>query len=144
MRRLLIDAKRNDPRIRTIASDIVRNVPGKNWRGEICAIYDWVKEQIRYQLDPFEQELVQTPYQTMVRGYGDCDDQALLTASLLDSLGHPTRFKAVGFAPGVLSHVYTETECGGEWLALDTTEPHYVGWEPPGISEKPLVIFNRS
>lgn len=143
MRRLLLDAKENDPRIRTTASAIISDVPGKNWRAQIEAIYDFVQSKIRYQLDPVDLELVQTPWETLVRGYGDCDDQALLTAALLDSIGHPTRFKAVGFAPGVLSHVYAETLCGPNWLSLDTTEPHYVGWEPPGITEKPLIIFNR-
>lgn len=147
MRRLLLDSKRTDTRVRDCASDLIQNVPSKMWRQEIDAIFYFVNEQrggfIRYQRDPTDLECVQTPWETLIRRCGDCDDQALLTACLLECIGHPTRFMAVGFTPGQLSHVYSETKCGNEWLSLDTTEPHCVGWEPPGIKNR-LIIYNGS
>lgn len=141
MRALLLKAKREDTRVRDCASDIIRYVVPKNWRGEICAIFSFVRDTTRYQKDIVDIETLQTPWETRIRGYGDCDDQALLTAALLECVGHPTRFMAVGFTPNSLVHVYTQAKSGNEWISLDTTEPHYMGWEPPGITNR-LIIYN--
>ena len=143
MRRLLLQAKRSDPRVRDCASDLVKDIPGKNWRQEIDAIFYYVRDFIRYQLDPVEIETVQSPWETLSRGYGDCDDQALLVASLLETIGHPTRFMAIGLKPRTLIHVYAQAKCGNDWISLDTTEMHNPGWEPPGIVNR-LVIYNGS
>ena len=68
-------------------------------------------------------ETLQTPLVTMEIKQGDCDDQSVLLASLLESIGHPTRFVAIKqnfFGPYV--HVYTETRIGPKWYPLETTE----------------------
>lgn len=146
MRRIVRQAIREDLRIRDCASDLVRDVPGKCWREEINAVYYYVREFIRYQRDPLDLETVQTPWETLARGYGDCDDHAVLVCSLLQSLGHPTRFMAIGLIPGTLTHVYAQTALGNpsnpsSWLSLDTTEIQCPGWEPPGIKNR-LYIYN--
>jgi len=53
---------------------------------------------------------------------GDCDDQAMLVASLLLAIGHPVRLAAVGFHGQALSHVVVETRVSDKWLPLETTE----------------------
>ncbi len=60
---------------------------------------------------------------------------------LLESIGHPTRFVAVGFRPHNYSHVYLETKIGNTWLGLETTEPVEVGWQPKGVMAR-MEIFN--
>lgn len=66
--------------------------------------------------------------------YGDCDDVAMLAASLLASMGYQVRFKAIILAPdGSFRHVFTEWNAGGEgsaavWMAVDpmaSGEPQY-------------------
>lgn len=132
---------RKEPRIRDCASDIIAELPGKCFHAEITYLYLFVRNSIRYQADIVDVETIQTPWETLARGYGDCDDQALLLASLLGSVGHRTRFKAVGFAPFELTHVYAQTLSGNNWLSVDTTEPQCVGWESPGIVNS-LIIYN--
>jgi len=75
------------------------------------------------------------------RGTGDCDDKAVLLASMLESIGHPTRFVALAFKAGKYSHVLVESKIGNKWVALETTEPVRIGWYPPKV-QKRLVIYN--
>jgi hypothetical protein len=37
---------------------------------------------------------------------------------------------AVGSEPDYYSHVYLETQIGGRWYTMETTEPVVAGWEP--------------
>lgn len=145
MRVLLIRAKRENTFMRDFASSLISDIPGKNWNAEIKAIFDYVRNNIRYQKDIVGIETVQTPEQTLTRGYGDCDDHALLAGALLECVGHPIRFMAVGFTPTSLIHVYCQALSGNprerkSWISLDTTEPQPIGWEPPGIQNR-LYIY---
>ncbi len=102
--------------------------------------------------------MLQTPPATLARGYGDCDDKAILTAALLRTLGFETEFLAVGgtgkgwqtecsATPGTLpeySHVLAAVRYGrithrkpvflDGWLPLETIVPGVgPGWWPPGV-----------
>ena len=127
-----------DPRmiVRNQALAIVKGVRQKDFTGEIQAIYDWVRDNIRFVRDIRGIETVAHPARTLEIGQGDCDDQAVLISALLETLSHPTRFVAVGFQPGVLSHVFTETRMRDRWVPLETTvDGAYIGWYPPRIRE---------
>ena len=78
-------------------------------------------------------ETVQTPVKTLDYKQGDCDDQVTLLASLLESIGVQTRYKAVGFTPGHFQHVFLEArdDNSGKWIGLDPTERVDMGWQPP-------------
>lgn len=140
MRQLVRQGKR-DIRIRTLAASIVQHLSQKNWIGEIQALQNYVKVNIRYVRDIRGIETIQTPDKTLELGYGDCDDKSTLVASLLESIGHPTRFVACGFNGDELSHVYVETKLGNKWIGVETTEPVEVGWTPKNIQCK-MVIHN--
>lgn len=129
----LASQSKTNPRIRELALSIVGVVPGKHYRSEIDRIFVWVRDHIRYTRDVRGVETVQTPVKTLEYGQGDCDDQVTLLASLLESVGVRTRFKAIGFTPGHFQHVYMEAldDSSGRWIALDPTEQVAVGWEPP-------------
>lgn len=113
------------PEVYRLAREIVLPLPNKAFKMEVEAIYIWVVEHIRYTQDILEVETLQTPDWTLQMQQGDCDDHAILLASLLMSIGHPTRFvaiKAEGLGP-YYCHVFAETKIGRGWLAIDTTEP---------------------
>lgn len=115
---------------------IVGDVPGKDHRGEIDRVFRWVRDCIRYLRDPVGVELVQTPDKTLQYRQGDCDDQVTLLASLLGAIGIRSRFKAVGFMPGSLTHVFLEALDNSNWIALDPIMAVPTGWQPPGtVSE---------
>lgn len=134
MEKLKNDYKIN-PIVRGLALSLVAQLPQKDYDGEVEAVASYVKNRVRYVRDIAGVETLQTPVKTLEYGQGDCDDKSTLLAAMLESLGHRCRFRAVGFREGDLCHVYVETRMAGKWLAIDTTEPVAVGWEPPGIKE---------
>ena len=139
--RNIIKAWRPNLQLRSLASQIVSVVPGKDWAGELAAIQSWVRDNIRYTRDIHDLETLHTPDVTLNTRMGDCDDQAILTACLLASSGHPWRLVAIALknAPDQFVHVYTESRLGNKWVSVETTEPVDVGWEPAGVAAK-LVI----
>lgn len=126
------------PAVRELALLLTKHLPQKSWLREVKSLHKFVRDDIRYVKDIRGVETIQTPIQTLRLGAGDCDDKSTLIAALLESIGHPTRFKAVGFSPGRYSHVYPETKVGGKWLTIECTEPVKVGWRPPKV--KAIIV----
>jgi hypothetical protein len=130
----LVKAEKSALPIRLLALDLVKRNGQKDYTGEVLKIHQFVRDHIRYVRDVRGVETLQTPTKTLELGQGDCDDKSTLTAALLESIGHPTRFIAVGFAPGSFSHVLLETKIGNKWVPVETTEPVKLGWFPPGVT----------
>lgn len=130
----------------TVRDKVVQLTSGlsqKDWVGEVCALHQFVRDNIRYLMDPVDVELVQTPDKTLDLGVGDCDDKSTLLCAMLESVGHPTRFVAIGFEPNVFAHVYLETKIGPNWVSCETTEPVEVGWQPdPRIVKCRMEHYN--
>lgn len=123
--------------VRNQALRLIAPLAQKDWAGEITALHAFVRDEIRYCNDPDECELIQTPDKTLELKAGDCDDKSILLAALLGAIGHPARYRAVGFQPGLFEHVYVETKIRDTWIPLETTEPVEVGWQPP---ESEIVV----
>lgn len=88
------------PMIRHRAVTLARQHPGAHDWKQAQAICEWVRDTISYVSDPLESEYIQLPEETMNLGGGDCDDQAVLLASLLMCVGFRS---ALVFVP---RHVY--------------------------------------
>jgi len=126
--------------IRVLAQKLTRQLPQKNFTAEVRMIHQFVRDKIRYVKDIRGVETIQTPIQTLKLGSGDCDDKAILSASLLESIGHPTRFVACGFLiKGSYSHVFAQTKIGDKWISVECTEPWGLGRHPPNIKTKMIV-----
>jgi transglutaminase-like putative cysteine protease len=133
---------RSAPEVMKCARALTARVPQKSWRGEIEALYEFVRDRVRYTMDPVDVELVTSPQRLLEIRQGDCDDKSTLLAALLESVGHPARFHAIGFEPQSLEHVYVEARDGAGWLPLDTTEPLPVGslaWNPADVRERFII-----
>ena len=130
-----------DPTIRQQALDLVANLPPKQWAAEVRALFEFVRDQIRYVHDTNGVETIQWPTVTLSVGQGDCDDKASLLASLLETIGHPSRFVAVGKTPGTYSHVFVQTLLGAKWVSLDATMNVPMGWAPSQVGS--VMIANN-
>ena len=119
--------------IRKLAVQIVSDVRQKAWLDEVRAVQEYVRDHIRYVKDIRNVETISTPEKTLESGAGDCDDKSLLAASLLESIGHPARFVAVGYSPGSYCHVLVETRIANRWIPVETTENVPLGWYPPNM-----------
>ena len=130
---------RKDPGIRQLAASLVRDLPQYDTVGEIKALHAFVRDSIRYTNDIRNVELLQTPRATLEMGVGDCDDKSTLLASLLESIGRPSRFVAVAMKPSnAFTHVYVETRLGpaGKWIPLETILPKEAGWGPSNVTKR--------
>ena len=140
MRAYVRSSKKSLPvRVKTL--QIVGRLAGKDWAGEAAAVHNWVRDNIRFIRDIRDVETIHDAERVLQFGQGDCDDKSILYASMLESIGHPTRFVAVGFSPDNFEHVYVETLLGKKWVSSDTTENVPFGWNPPNPVCK-LIIFN--
>lgn len=138
MRQLAREGKKS-PIIRQLALSLVRGNHQKDWVGEVKNLHAFVRDKIRYVKDIEGVETVALPEITLQLEQGDCDDKSVLLASLLGSIGHPTRFVAIGFKPRQFSHVFVETKIGDKWIPLETTEPVSIGWTPKGVVERHTI-----
>jgi len=139
--RQLVRANKTDISIRELALSLVKGNKQKDWLNEIKNIHEYVRDKIRYVRDIDGIETIQTPERTIYYGQGDCDDKSVLVATLLATIGHPTRFVAIGLQPGSFCHVYVETKIANKWIGVETTENVPLGWQPSGIRER-MVMYN--
>lgn len=120
-----------DSTIRNLATAITRHIENQDFRSEIETCFDYVRSTIRYVMDTVGVERIENPITLLQTRAGDCDDMCTLLAALLESIGHPCRFCAVGYtAPGQFEHVYLETRFGDRWIGLDPTQDKPAGWSP--------------
>lgn len=121
-----------DPVVRQTATDIVRYGNPRDYLGAARRIRQYLSDHIRFLRDPEGRELSFTP-QLMLRTIKDyeianvdCDDAAVLAASLGRSVGLQARFVLLGFLnpTNPLAHVYTELAGPGKnpvWIEQDVT-----------------------
>lgn len=127
----LVRQYKRDPLLRDTAISLVASLPPKDRAGEVRALYEYVRDQIRYVRDISGVETIQIPPVTMELEAGDCDDKSTLLAALLECIGYPTRFVATGYrVPGRFSHVYVEVLLDDQWIPLDATTSKPFGWRP--------------
>ena len=132
MSRLLSDGIRS-PEVRRLTSEIVSS------DNEVTSVFDWVRMNVRYIRDPYlgnNGDLFVSPVK-QVRNYkegkqplGDCDDHALLVASLLGSIGHRTRIVLIDTDfDNNLDHAIAQvwSEKMG-WVNMDTSSSKPLGW----------------
>jgi len=131
--------------VRQKAIEIFREAaaaPKDRW-AEVCALFNWVRNNIRYTRDIFRTELLHTARRMLELQAGDCDDMTILLSAMLISTGHPVRLALTGFRakkPHGYSHIYPEVYVNGKWIALDATMNRPIGWAPPALWKRTCKI----
>ena len=133
--RQLVNQGRVDPQIRQAATSAVFLTPEKDEFSEIEAIFNFVRDNIRYVKDVHQVETLSTAAKTLQGKIGDCDDQTVLLAAMLEAVGYATRFVIAAYRTSAFEHVYLQALGHGQWISLDPTENQYMGWEPPGATK---------
>jgi len=106
-----------------------------------AAVWHWARRHVHLVRDselardlegiPEDAEVLVRPVDllAMPEPAGDCDDWAMLIASMLRALQVPARFRTVAESPaGPYTHVYVIADYAGREIPLDSHGP-YVGWE---------------
>lgn len=131
MRRLVKQGKTQMPML-TASRHLVFMTPAKDEFAEADAVFQYVRDTIRYTRDVYGVETLSTPDKTLQTRVGDCDDKTTLLATMLECVGFPTRFVVTGYEqPGCFQHVYLQVWIQGQWIDADSTEPYELGYAPP-------------
>lgn len=133
---LLIEKSIQDPEMRKLALQVTSRCPERDQRCEAEAVYHAIKQRIRYtgdvapiyfsETDTVEGvDLYQSARRTWqdMRG-GDCDDQAILGATLLALNGIEPILRVVRQKNDPdWSHIFVGGKIGNRFVAIDTTLP---------------------
>ncbi len=80
----------NNAELKDYAYEVINSSESNTKEGYINAIYRYIVENFQYIEDPSNEELIKTPFMTMVDGGGDCEDLTILLNSLLENIGITT------------------------------------------------------
>ena len=149
-----------NPEVREKALEIASQYSGEYNVYQLCALFDWVRDEIGYVSDPGGIDYWSPPDETLVSKAGDCEDHAILLASMIEAIGGATRVILIenhAFASvyiGDESHAgevieaiqnYYDVELpfvywidnGERWLFLESTGGYYPGDLPVGAKFTP-------
>ncbi len=135
-----------DPRMRQIGLACTQGCPGRGDMCELGAIFQFVKENIRYTGDITNKDTFQSAYRTLQLGGGDCDDMAVLNAVLAMENGFTTKFRITSNTGATWDHIYCLAGVPKmqprRWVALDTTLPgqNKFGVEPPRAKKEDFDV----
>lgn len=141
--RKLVHQGMTDQFVNRSAIQIVRGagIQQFDFAGEVKAIYEWVKQNIRFTKDIAGIETLRTAREILLVRAGDCDDiNSILLSSLLATIGHDVRLVTISSdpeAPRVFSHIYIEVEMGGQWVPLDSAR------RDPAFGRGPHSYFRK-
>jgi len=141
--------------VRETALQIASQYSGEYNVYQLCALFDWVKEEIGYVSDPRGMEYWSPPGETLRAKGGDCEDHAILLSSMIEAIGGASRL--VLTEDHALASVYIGdkshadkvleaiedyygaelpfafwVENGDRWLVLESTGGLYPGDLPVG------------
>lgn len=131
-----IDKGKRDPEIMSAAVGVVYMQRERDDIGAAKALFQYVRDHIRYIRDVHNLETLAAPRLTLARQVGDCDDQTALLGAMLEAVGYPTRLVMAAYYSDDFEHIYLHVNVNGEWFACDPTEHQPFGWEPPGAHKQ--------
>lgn len=139
--RQLVDEALRDPSFIRWATDVVRSVPAFDDFAEAEALYNWVRDNVRFTKDPVNKEKLYPPTELLKIRAGDCDDISMLLAAGLMAVGYPARLVTVATpsAPEQFSHVYVEAEIpagSNQWVAIDPARFDSEFGVPPPVTTR--------
>jgi hypothetical protein len=127
LRKVAVSSGR-DPRIRELAWSILSSagIEQRQYRRQAAAMLSWVQANIQYVNEPGE--ILQDPLYTLKKRAGDCDDMAILLASLYEAVALPWRYVLSGIQNGrkVRWVEGTQLPWGVKWAHIYVV----VGWPP--------------
>ena len=113
-------------------------VQPRDWLGEVCAISEHIKNNVRYTLDTYGIDTYRTPIRTLQLAMGDCDDMAQLAGAMLQAVGYPVMIKVIQTPDqDDFNHIYIMAgmppQNPKKFVAVDPSQPFGCGWEAEGV-----------
>jgi transglutaminase-like putative cysteine protease len=147
MRRLVIESA-EAPIVRETAMRIISEKGAlRNPLDALLALFEFVRDHVRFKPDPRGVEQLQSPRVTLLARTGDCDDKTTLLIALAEAAGIPASWTMRVIAtrepwPLRFNHVFPVAQLGAREIPLDPTyRGTPAGWQHPRplrIAEVPL------
>ena len=144
--RSLVDAAKTLPETRAVVLAALRGIREKDTLGEVTALYEWVRDHVRFIRDPVGVEYLQTPAYMLRQiaqegmAAGDCDDASTLFAALAETAGYRTKFRMQAPPGTTFKHVLVDVQIKGGWVSFDPSQRHHgPGWRPTVLVEREHV-----
>lgn len=135
MQKMVGGAKRDD-NVRQVVGQAIQKCTPKDYFGYAKALYEWVRDNIKYAYDPHNCEYLESPRRVLKNKIADCDSQDMLLCSMFEQVGLQSQFVTIKADPNrqdEYTHVYTRVmipKVG--WVVADPIMPDkWFGWEPP-------------
>ena len=110
--------------VREASSLAIKNDPGSYNINQLLDIYDWTKNNIQYQNVPLS-GIPYPPSQTLYTSSGDCKNQAVLIASMVESIGGTAKVVVDPSCAHAYALVYASNQSQDMQGIADTISKHY-------------------
>ncbi len=141
--RELVEAAKVLPETRAVVLTALHGIREKDTLGEMTALYEWVREHVRFIRDPVGVEYLQAPAYMLRQiaqegvAAGDCDDASTLFAALAETAGYRTQFRVQAPPGDTFKHILVDVQIGGKWVSFDPSQRrHGAGWRPTALVER--------
>lgn len=129
-----------DPKIRRFTTSLFGDSVGNDDRsGQFRSVTNFMEDNVRYVRDPLGVEYVRSPvamldeYENFGMANGDCDDQVLLSGSMLHSIGFAVRPVAVHLYDSTYhDHVILQIQGPRSIVSYDPCNPSAPFSDPKG------------
>ena len=145
----------DDPSVKELVLNITGGWADKSSTAELLSdlkkLYDWVVDNIDYRYDglypvlpdkpmgnlSFVNEMWQMPNETLELGRGDCEDMAILLASMIRAYGASAELIVI--ENEIIGHMAVQVPLGkGEIIILDPAGHYYTGSETGALGPRDL------
>ena len=139
----------SDPKLLAFAESLVSNVAADDAAGRVRALFEFVRDRIRYVEDAPGVERIADAWRTIEKREGDCVDKSILLSSLLGCLGYISLFIVQSW-DGDLSNGYDHVHVqvlmpdGSSWELDPTNEHAWFGWQAPDRGRASFEIWSPS
>lgn len=79
-------------------SNFAKFLKGKTLKQTLYNVWHFARKNIRYQLDPYNEQFLKTANRTIYDGFGDCKSLSLLIGSILTNLGINADYRFVSYS----------------------------------------------
>lgn len=110
--------------VRNAASEAISKHPGKFSINQLLDIYDWVLKNVFYQNVPIELWPPYYPKETLKTKSGDCKNQAVLIASMVEAIGGNARILYIPECQHAFAEVYVGNDSERDAM-YDAIWTHY-------------------
>ena len=122
----------------------------KDYDAEVTAIFNAVRDEVRYTHDIRGIDTYQHPKRTLQFHGGDCDDSSSLLAAMLMSAGYEVRGRIIRTNDAEdWNHIFVIVKVptgndSSKWCALDASVRKPAGWYPPDsmVAQKADFAFD--